>query len=162
MTLAELQTKANAKLADFWTLLQTKQEVFFLKHGRYFQLITSPPNEVIDGADSAFSLTHPSDESFTVDVDFPWADLIPFQIEVSPYQGPTGSGYTAIATVKLPNGKVYRRSRTYNDPRITKWNYSEDEFGTKTKTGDPYFELSAPDAVPSTDDTNWYQVILET
>ena len=108
MTLAELQTKANQKLIPFWQMLIDKQPSYFLKHGKFFQLLITP--RVVDGVDTAWVLQHPSDEAHQVDVDFPWTDTIPFQISVDEWVGDT-RGFSATATVELPNGNRYRRTR---------------------------------------------------
>jgi len=110
MTLAELRDKADAKLVQFWQLLTTKQDAYFAKHGKYFQLLVSPTDSVVDGVDSDFTVRHPSDEPYQVDVDFPWTDKIPFQIEVHEWVG-DDKGYTAYVTIELPNGDIYKRSR---------------------------------------------------
>lgn len=108
MTLQELQTKANAKLADFWTALQTKQDAYFAKHGKYFQLLIT--SKVVDGADTTFQVLHPSDEQNLADADFTFASPIPFQIEVSEWVG-HDVGYFVTATVELLNGRRFRRFR---------------------------------------------------
>lgn len=110
MTLAELRDKADAKLATFWTALVAKQNAYFAKHGKYFQLLVSPTSDVVDGVDSDFTVRHPSDEMFAVDVDFLSATKIPFNIQVHEWVG-ADKGFTAIVQVKLPNGDVYMRSR---------------------------------------------------
>jgi len=111
MTLAELKDKADAKLVQFWQLLTEKQNAYFAKHGKYFQLLVSPTDSVVDGADSDFTVRHPSDEPFQVDVDFPWTDKVPFQIQVDEWGSVPDYGYKATVTAELPNGDVYKRSR---------------------------------------------------
>lgn len=108
MTLNELKTKANTKLADFWTELQIKQEAYYLKHDKFFQLLITDP--VIDGVDTAWVLRTPSDEQHAIDVDFSFNSPVPFQISIDEFVGPT-TGYSATATVELPNGTQYRRTR---------------------------------------------------
>ena len=110
MTLAELRDKADAKLVTFWQLLTAKQDAYFAKHGKYFQLLVSPETKVVDGADSDFTLRHPSDEPYQVDVDFPWTDKIPFNIRVDEWVG-ADKGYTAVVEVELPDGRRFTRSR---------------------------------------------------
>ena len=114
MTLAQLRDKADAKLVQFWQLLTQKQDAYFAKHGKYFQLLVSPETAVVDGADSTFTVRKPSDERFVVDVDFPWTDKVPFTIKVDEWVGET-KGYTATVTVELPNGDRYIRSRNSNN-----------------------------------------------
>jgi hypothetical protein len=114
MTLLELKQKADPILADFWVALKAKQEAYFVKHGKYFQLLVSPTTEVIDGIDSAFIVRKPSDEKFLVDVDFAWATKIPFQIEVHEWVGAgDDKGYMAIVTVKVGED-IYQRTRNSN------------------------------------------------
>lgn len=111
MTLASLKTKANATLATFWTALQTRQDAYFAKHGKYFQLLVTSP--VIDGADTTFEIIHPNDEKHLIDVDFDFASPIPFQIKVDEWVG-DGQGYSATAIVELPNGDKYTRTHHSN------------------------------------------------
>jgi len=108
MTLGQLQTKANAKLVPFWQMLIDKQPSYFLKHGKFFQLLIT--SRVVDGADTNWILQHPSDEVHQIDVDFPWSDTIPFQISVDEWVG-EDRGFFTTATVELPNGDRYRRTR---------------------------------------------------
>ena len=110
MTLAELRDKADAKLATFWSALVTKEEAYFAKHGKYFQLLVTPETNVVDGEDSDFTVRHPSDEPYQLDVDFAWASQIPFNIQVHEWVG-ADKGFTAIAQVELPNGRKFKRSR---------------------------------------------------
>lgn len=110
MTLAQLRDKADARLATFWTALVNKEQAYFAKHGKYFQLLVTPEASVVDGVDSSFTVRHPSDEVHVVDVDFAWADKIPFQIRVDEWVG-EDKGFTATATVELPDGRKFQRSR---------------------------------------------------
>lgn len=109
MTLASLKTKANAKLVDFWGLLLPKQESYFLKHGKFFQLLVTDP--VVDGADTTFQIRKPNDELHAVDVDFTFNSPIPFQISVDEWIGDE-SGFSVTVVVELPDGKKYTRNRT--------------------------------------------------
>jgi len=113
MTLTELRDKADAKLATFWSALVTKQNAYHAKHGKFFQLLVSPENAVVDGADSDFTTRNPSDERFAVDVDFAWTEKIPFNITVDEWVGNGIVGFKATVVVELPNGDRYTRSRTY-------------------------------------------------
>lgn len=121
MTLAELRDKADARLATFWTALVAKEEAYFAKHGKYFQLLLTPETNVVDGVDSDFTVRHPSDEVHVVDVDFPWASKIPFNIRVDEWVGPNGNGFRAVAQVELPNGRKFTRSRD-SDNVDSGWN----------------------------------------
>lgn len=115
MTLLELKQKADPILANFWVALKTKQDAYFAKHGKYFQLLVSPTAEVLDGVDSDFVVRKPSDEVHVVDVDFAWESKIPFQIEVHEWVGADNdSGYTALVKVKVGVDE-YRRSRNSNN-----------------------------------------------
>lgn len=109
MTLAQLKTKANAKLVPFWQMLIDKQPKYFLKYGKFFQLLVTP--KVVDGVDTGFSLILPPHEQHVIDVDFPWTDTLPFQISVLEWVGET-RGFSATATVELPNGDIYKRTRS--------------------------------------------------
>lgn len=155
MTLAELKTKADAKLVTFWNLLKTKQEAYLIKHGDYFQLLPSPTDIVVDGADSQFTLTHPSDQIYQADVDFPWSDTIPFQIQVDVFGGMTEHGYEATVTVQLPNGNIYKRSRKLIDPRIRNYNYDTTNPGYPIPIGDAFYTGTTSEV-----DSGWYQYTL--
>lgn len=111
MTLQQLRDKADAKLVIFWQWLVPKQNAYFAKHGKYFQLLISPENAVIDGVDSDFTNRVPDDEVYTIDRDFSFSEKVPFQLEVHEWVGPEGAGYKAIVWVQLPNGNIYTRSR---------------------------------------------------
>ncbi len=110
MTLAKLRDKADTKLAQLWAVLVTKEEAYYAKHGKYFQLLVTPETSVVDGVDSDFTARHPSDEPHQVDVYFAWATKIPFNIQVHEWVG-EDKGFTAIAQVELPNGRKFQRSR---------------------------------------------------
>lgn len=109
MTLSELRNKADPILADFWQTLKTRQDAYFAKHGKYFQLLVSPTDKVSDGVDSNFTIRKPSDEKYEVDVTVPWSTKIPFQIEVHEWVG-SDKGYIAVVTAEV-NGNTYKRSR---------------------------------------------------
>ena len=113
MTLQELRDKADAKLVQFWQLLTQKQDAYFAKHGKYFQLLVSPETAVVDGADSTFTVRKPGDEKFAVDVNFPWTDKVPFTIKVDEWVKVDRAGYKATVVVELPSGDKYTRSRSY-------------------------------------------------
>ena len=113
-TLQEIRQKADAKLATFWTLLQSKQDAYFAKRGKYFQLLITPETKVVDGIDSDFALRNPSDEKYVLDVDFPWSEKIPFQIEVHEWVSGDDKGYKAIVWIELPDGRIYTRNRDSN------------------------------------------------
>lgn len=111
MTLAELRDKADAKLATFWSVLVTKQNAYYAKHGKYFQLLLTPTSAVVDGADTDFTDNVPNDEKYAIDRDFSFSEKIPFNIRVDEWVGPQGNGYKATVFVQLPNGDKYTRSR---------------------------------------------------
>lgn len=134
MTLAQLKTKANAKLVDFWTVLQAKEDAYFAKHGTYFGFNPSPATKVDDGVDTDLVIEHPQNRTghHLEDLDFP-ATQLPFQIwvmrmnqqipintatfnlgeaEPTPIYAQTGEYYHAFVRVELPNGDVYLRNRT--------------------------------------------------
>lgn len=111
MTLAELRAKADPILTKFCVALKAKQDSYYAKHGKYFQLLISPTSDVVDGVDSTFTVRKPGDEKYVVDVDFAWATKIPFQIEVHEWVGPQDKGYQAVVTVVV-GADTYKRSRT--------------------------------------------------
>lgn len=110
-TLQQVRTKADNKLATFWTALQTRQDAYFAKHGKYFQLLAGS-SLTLDGADTTFAVVSPSDEAYAIDIDYSWTDTVPFQIEVHEWGGGYDSnGYKAIVTINY-QGTLYRRERT--------------------------------------------------
>jgi hypothetical protein len=113
MTLTELRNKADAKLATFWKMLVPKQEAYRAKHDKFFQLLVSPENAVIDGVDSDFTLRNPSDEVFQIDVNFPWTEKIPFQIVVDEWVSPDRVGFRATVWVQIPDGRIFTRNISY-------------------------------------------------
>lgn len=117
-TLIEVRNKANAKLADMWPKLQTRQDAYFVRHGKYFQLLAGSAL-TDDGADTTFSVVSPSDEMHVIDIDTTWSETVPFQIEIHEWVGTSGKGYKGIVTVKH-NGTKYRRERD-SDNNDTNW-----------------------------------------
>ncbi len=123
-TLTEIRNKANAVLTNFWQLLEQKQDAYFAKHGKYFQLLLT--NEVIDGVDTTFQVRHPSDEKNLIDVDFDFALPIPFSISVDEWIGKatldneSGAGYSVTARIKLLDDRVFERTRK-NNGEDTNW-----------------------------------------
>jgi len=109
-TLKQVRDKADAKLAQFWSALQTKQAAYYAKHGKYFQLMVTGGRGVDQGEEYDFVLRHPSDEPHAIDVDFPWTDKLPFEIQVDEWVGPNGEGYKAQVWVDY-NGTIYSRHR---------------------------------------------------
>ena len=111
MTPLQLRNKADAVLANFWTELQAKQNAYFTKHNKYFQLLIT--DDVVDGVDTTFMIHKPNDELHPTDVDFTFNSPIPFSISVDEWVGET-RGYSATVTVQLPDGRKFRRSRDIN------------------------------------------------
>lgn len=110
-TLIQIRDKANVILGDFWSVLQTKQNAYFAKHGKYFQLLVSPTVKVVDGVDQIFSKRIPNDELHQEDVDFSFGTQIPFQIQVNEWVGSDSRGYTATVRIELLDGRIFERSR---------------------------------------------------
>lgn len=123
-TLAQIRNKANTRLEEFWLLLQTKQDAYFNKHGKYFQLLST--NDVVDGGNTVFETRHPSDEKYLNDVDFSSNSPIPFAISVDEWVG-VDVGYSATTTLTMLDGTKYRRTRdSFNND--TNW-YEFIEYG---------------------------------
>lgn len=131
MTLTELRNKANARLATLWTVIQSKEDAYFAKHGQYFGLRWSPQTPIVDGVDTDFVIQLPSRGIHPADVSFS-EPQVPFQImierinqkepintahrdlgqpEPEPIYAPTGETYKAIVRIELPNGNVWFRER---------------------------------------------------
>lgn len=115
-------SKANTKLTQFWVLLAEKQDAYYARHGRYFQLIITPDEAVIDGVDSTFEIKSPNYQPIVRQIDFPWASKIPFQIEVNTIGDDT---YEAVVRAELRDGRKFIRSRD-NHGNDTGWiNYKD-------------------------------------
>lgn len=110
-TLAQIRDKADTKLAKFWVALQSKQDAYFAKHGKYFQLLVTPSSYVVDGVDSDFINQVPNDEKFVIDREFAFAEKMPFQIEVHEWVVGKEAGYRAHVYVQLLDGRVFSRNR---------------------------------------------------
>lgn len=111
-TLAQVRTKANDKLATLWSALQTRENAYFTKHGKYFQLLAGS-DLTLDGADTPFSVVSPSDEVHAVDIDYAWSDTVPFKIEVHEWVKDADRGYRGVVTINY-QGTLYRRERDSN------------------------------------------------
>lgn len=112
-TLQQVRDKANAKLATFWSALQTREDAYFVKHGKYFQLIVGSALTV-DGEDTPFSVVLPSDEPYVVDIDTSWSDTVPFKIQVHEWVG-NDRGYTAYVSVLHGTDEYQRRRDSQNN-----------------------------------------------
>lgn len=119
MTLAELKTKANAKLADIWTVIQAKEDAYFAKHGKYFGIRWSPVAEVVDGVGTDPVINRPSRGHVAEDVDFP-ATQVPFKIQIFRISQEDNETYQAFVRVQLPNGDKWERNR-YQDNTDSGW-----------------------------------------
>ena len=108
MTIKELRTKADAKLVEFWDLLLPNQEAYLLKHNKCFQLLVTDP--VVDGSGIVWEIRKPNDEKRAIDVNFEFNSPVPFQISVDEWVG-ADIGFSVTATVELPDGRRYSRSR---------------------------------------------------
>jgi len=118
-TLIQIRDKANAKLQTFWTVLQTKQNEYFAKHGKYFQLL--PTTRVVNGADTTFSKLTPSDEKNVSDVSFVFNEPVPFSISIDEWVGDKGAtGYSVTACIELLDGRKFIRTR-HSDGTDTNW-----------------------------------------
>lgn len=154
MTLTQLKTKANQKLQEFWDALILRQEAYFLKHNKFFQLLITDP--VVDGVDTTWELRTPSDEKHALDVNFSFNSPVPFSISVDEFVGDT-VGFSATAIVELPNGDRYTRTRTAV-PTVQEATYAPQEDITQ-----PQVELT-PKQITSWDiqTTEWELVVDET
>ncbi len=95
----------------FWPILTAKQDEYFAKHDKYFQLLLTPSVDVVDGVDSVFTSTAPDDEVSVIDREFTFSDMIPFNISVNEWIGENGVGYRAIVYIHTLNGDIYTMTR---------------------------------------------------
>lgn len=152
MTLTEITDKADAQVTPFWAELITRQDAYYTKHGKYFQLLRSPQTKVVDGADNDFSTTHPSDESKQTDVQFNWVSKIPFNISIHTYASVGEQGYRAEVSIELPNGDIYTRNRKFRDQRVLTQDYDAEG----NEVGAPYIVGGT-----SEEDATWNKVVIE-
>lgn len=109
-TLTQIREKADSKLTEFWAALTAKQEAYYAKHNKYFQLLAT--QEVVDGVDTSFQKRAPLDERNVEDADITFESPIPFQLWVDEWKGSKQeAGYVATITVKLLDGRIFTRSR---------------------------------------------------
>jgi hypothetical protein len=112
LTLAEIRTAVDAKLAELWPVVQTKQAAYLASRGRYWQGIrTIAGNPPEDAAEVAVNLAaKPSYQAES------WADFaiglpatLGFSLRIDTYSGPQGKGY--VGTVEaMKNGVIYDRA----------------------------------------------------
>jgi len=156
MTLAALKTKANTKLQEFWVVLSAKQEQYFIRYQDYFQLLVTEP--VVDGADTVFTLTLPSDQQpRSKDYTFDFNSPIPFQIEVNCFGNDVEKGYEVVVVVELPDGRKFTRSRTLTDTRTVTQDFDNTDEFNPIPVGDRY----AVGTDPVIETTEWTEIIEE-
>ena len=109
-TRKQIRYKADTKLSEFWSVLTMKQDTYFAKHGKYFQLLVT--NRVIDGVDFSFETRTPFDEKNPQDADLTFQSKIPFQIQVDEWVDKDDAGYSATVFIEMLSGDIYTRTRT--------------------------------------------------
>lgn len=117
-TLAEIRQKADDWLTAKWPTLVARQDAYFAAKGRYWQGIRTPNAIPQDGADTA-PVTNLKPAYQAED----WADVgltaavlgtLPMRLRIDQYDGPSGRGWVATATVVVTSGAgagTYVRSR---------------------------------------------------
>lgn len=152
-TLAQIRTKADAALVYFWNALAIRQEAYFTKRGKYFQVLVT--SAVIDGQDTSITSTSPSDEHYLSDVNFSYATQVPFQIQVDEWGNATEKGFKATCIIETNSGARYTRSRSLTDTRILKQDYDYTDPDNPAPIGEPYPFGADPVIVTSA----WEQII---
>jgi hypothetical protein len=109
-TFQQIRDKANTRLATLWSVITSKQDAYFVKHGTYFGFNWTPSAPPLDGEDTAFTINRPSRFHVAADVDFTGETAVPFAIQVIRHDGTT-QGYTAFVRINH-EGTIYQRSRT--------------------------------------------------
>lgn len=118
-TLKQVRDKADAKLAQFWSILEAKQEAYRLKNDKYFQLLFTGSRQVDSGQEYDFIVRKPSDEKNPDDIDITVTSRIPFEIQVDEWVGEGKTGYSATVTVEYL-GRIFTRTRD-NSQNDTGW-----------------------------------------
>ena len=114
-TLAQVKSKANPLLLNLKGKIDTWEDRFYAKHGRYFQLLVTPSTKVQDGADVDLVVRHPSDvvAPHEIELDVQWGQKYPFQIEVQTHQLGDVWDYTIRVQIEV-NGITYERQVSKN------------------------------------------------
>lgn len=115
----QLENKANGVFTGFWNALSALQNVYFTKHGKYFQCLLTPQTSVVDGADVDFENRVPTDEPHPNDRMFTFLTKLPFQVEVDEWTKNDARGFSAIMWITTGD-EVYRREVT-SDGQDTDW-----------------------------------------
>lgn len=152
-TLTQIRNKANTVLSNLWDGLAIRQESYRLKNDKYFQLLGTAP--VVDGENTVMTITSPSDEKFSTDVQFNFASPIPFSVQVDEWGNDTEKGYSMTAVVELLDGRRFKRSRKLTDTRTRTRDVVTEVDGLPTEWGDWY--LVGNDPVIET--SEWEEVI---
>ncbi len=103
------RARADAMLNGLWNHIQARQNVYFNKHGRYFQGLLTPRNvRNTDGPTDLGRRPHDQAESWA-DAGFVLPVSVPASLEIHVYDGPLGHGYTAILHYKS-GGKRFTKA----------------------------------------------------
>jgi len=134
MTLGQVRTVANARLAALWTnIILPKQLAWFAIHGRYAQALHTQniPNtsaadivvqELIPITDVA-PHDHPGQTAREVFGNVNINVSLPFALAAHAYNGPQGHGFVGQVWVKF-DGTIYTRAKNYGPEewRTFDWN----------------------------------------
>lgn len=109
-TRAQIHAAVDAKLADAWGVIQTRQEAYYAVNGRYWQGLRTHAAVPIDGAEATpdIGTRTPRDQGSPWPLAIRTASL-PMALQVHCYDGPAGQGYQAIVTVQIA-GRTWMRS----------------------------------------------------
>ncbi len=109
-TLQEIKDAVDARLAALWTAIQTKQDAYFLAHGRYWQGLRTHTILPADGDEAlpSVGVSVPSDQADPWPVAIRTATL-PMSLVIDCYLSPEGPGYQATAYVTV-GSQVYART----------------------------------------------------
>lgn len=120
-TITQVRNAVDARLVTLWSIVQTRQDAYFLAHGKFFQgrrTHTSEPANTGAGAlqTAAGDLLsgHPTDQPET------WLDFLPeldglaveMVLTIDVYNGPAGWGF--VGTVRVThNSTTYERAANH-------------------------------------------------
>lgn len=110
LTPDEIRAAIDARLAQLWGAIQTKEANYFAAHGHYWQGLRT--NTLLP-ADGALVIADIGARTPTDQPD-PWPALalstgLPMAITIDVYDGPEGIGYVATVTVTIV-GRTWARS----------------------------------------------------
>jgi hypothetical protein len=112
-TPAQIRSAVDTKLAALWAAVQSREDTYFANHGRYWQGLKTHTVIPADGATatpdigSAVPYYQAAGDAWPSGI---LTQSLPMSLDITQYQGPTGSGYVATVSV-LITGHLWQRAQ---------------------------------------------------